>query len=92
MNVVRPTYVAVLLVMVALATAGCGSSSSSTSSSAAGASSSASTSTSSTPNVGRLPTAKFVLHAGLAFGAFHHWIYKPFKAGAFSGGLFKHRP
>lgn len=91
MNVVRPTYVAVLLVMVALATAGCGSSSSSTSSSAAGASSSASTSTSSTPNVGRLPTAKFVLHAGLAFGAFHHWIYKPFKAGAFSGGLFKHK-
>ena len=88
MNVVRPTYVAVLLVMVALAAAGCGSS---TSSSAAGASSSASTSASSTPNVGRLPTAKFVLHAGLAFGAFHHWIYKPFKAGAFSGGLFKHK-
>jgi len=24
----------------------------------------------------------FVLHAGLAFGAFHRWIYKPFKAGA----------
>lgn len=88
MNVVRPTYVAVLLVTVALAAAGCGSSSSS---SAAGASSSASTSTSSTPNVGRLPTAKFALHAGLAFGAFHRWIYKPFKAGAFSGGLFKHK-
>lgn len=25
--------------------------------------------------------AKFVLHAGLAFGAFHHFIWKPFKAG-----------
>jgi hypothetical protein len=25
---------------------------------------------------------KFVLHAGLAFGAFHRYIYKPFKAGA----------
>lgn len=24
---------------------------------------------------------KFVLHAGLAFGAFHHFIYKPIKAG-----------
>ena len=24
---------------------------------------------------------KFVLHAGLAFGAFHRWIYKPLKAG-----------
>jgi hypothetical protein len=24
---------------------------------------------------------KFLLHAGLAFGAFHHWIYEPIKAG-----------
>jgi hypothetical protein len=28
---------------------------------------------------------KFVLHAGLAFGAFHHFIYEPYKAGAFHG-------
>lgn len=28
---------------------------------------------------------KFVIHAGLAFGAFHHFIYKPYRAGAFSG-------
>ncbi|MDT7558201.1 MAG: hypothetical protein QOI68_2671 [Pseudonocardiales bacterium] len=28
---------------------------------------------------------KFVLHAGLAFGAFHHWIYAPFKAGNLHG-------
>jgi hypothetical protein len=28
---------------------------------------------------------KFVLHAGLAFYAFHHYIYDPFKAGSFSG-------
>ncbi|MGZ6564127.1 MAG: hypothetical protein ACXVH1_32005 [Solirubrobacteraceae bacterium] len=34
---------------------------------------------------------KFVLHAGLAFGAFHRYLYKPFKAGAFSGGFFKHK-
>ena len=27
---------------------------------------------------------KFVLHAGLAFGAFHRYIYKPFKAGDFT--------
>jgi hypothetical protein len=27
---------------------------------------------------------KFVFHVGLAFGAFHRWIYKPFKAGVFS--------
>jgi hypothetical protein len=29
---------------------------------------------------------KFVLHAGLAFGAFHRYIYKPFKQGAFRQG------
>ncbi len=29
---------------------------------------------------------KFVFHAGLAFGAFHHFIYLPFKAGKFTGG------
>jgi hypothetical protein len=26
---------------------------------------------------------KFLLHAGLAFGAFHRYIYKPYKAGGF---------
>jgi len=30
---------------------------------------------------------KFLLHAGLAFGAFHRYLYKPFKAGAFSQPL-----
>ena len=80
--------IVLLFVVAVLVVAGCGSSSSSSSSSAAGASSSSSqtTSTSSTPNVGKLPTVKFVLHAGLAFGAFHRWIYKPFKAGSFTGG------
>ncbi|WP_163509959.1 hypothetical protein [Fodinicola acaciae] len=29
---------------------------------------------------------KFVLHAGLAFGAFHHWVWKPFKNHAFQKG------
>jgi hypothetical protein len=90
MNVAGPKYVALLLVTVALAAAGCGSSSSSTVA-AASSSSSQTTSASSTSNVGRLPTVKFVLHAGLAFGAFHRYIYKPFKAGDFSGGLFKHK-
>ena len=28
-----------------------------------------------------MATTKFAIHAGLAFGAFHHWIYKPIKAG-----------
>lgn len=89
MKAASPKYVTLLLVTLALAAAGCGSSSSSSSSSAAAAGSS--TSSASTPNVGKLPTVKFVLHAGLAFGAFHRYIYKPFKAGDFSGGLFKHK-
>lgn len=29
---------------------------------------------------------KFLLHAGLATGAFHRWIYKPFRAGSFKSG------
>lgn len=29
---------------------------------------------------------KFVLHAGIAVGAFHRYIYKPYRAGAFKSG------
>ncbi len=29
---------------------------------------------------------KFVLHTGLAFGAFHRYLYKPYKAGTFKKG------
>jgi hypothetical protein len=29
---------------------------------------------------------KFVAHSGLAFGAFHHWLWKPFEAGTFKTG------
>jgi hypothetical protein len=29
---------------------------------------------------------KFVLHSGLAFGAFHRYIYKPYRAGKFRSG------
>lgn len=75
------TWFSGALAMVAcaavLALAGCGSSGSSASPSSASGTAAASA-TSSTS----LPTAKFVLHAGLAFGAFHHWIYQPIKAGA----------
>lgn len=33
---------------------------------------------------GHPSTNRFAHDAGLAFGAFHRWIYKPFKAGDFS--------
>jgi hypothetical protein len=67
-----------LLLVATLALAGCGSSSSS---SAAGSGSAGSTS--STPHITFAKT-KFLIHAGLAFGAFHRYIYKPFRSGGFT--------
>jgi hypothetical protein len=29
---------------------------------------------------------KFVLHTGLAFGTFHHWLWKPYQEGTFKSG------
>jgi hypothetical protein len=67
--------IAVTGCLAVLGVAGCGSSSST--SSGAGTS----TATSTTSGKTHLATAKFLLHAGLAFGAFHQFIYKPIKAG-----------
>jgi hypothetical protein len=39
-----------------------------------------------TSNTTSFAKTKFVAHAGLAFGAFHRYLYKPFKAGTFSSG------
>ena len=77
----RLALIAVLSVL-SLALVACGSSSSSASS--AGGAAAGTTSTTSTT---RLAKTKFVLHAGLAFGAFHRWIYKPAKAGELSHPL-----
>ena len=76
----------ILMILAALALAGCGSSSSSSSNGSGAATSG----TSSTGQV-HLAKTKFVLHAGLAFGAFHRYIYKPYKAGKLGGGLFKNK-
>jgi hypothetical protein len=74
-----PVSLVALLSVLALAAAGCGSSNSSSSPSAsAPAAAGATTSTTSTTKFAK---TKFVLHAALAFGAFHRWIYKPAKAG-----------
>jgi hypothetical protein len=69
------TVIGALLV----ALAGCGSSGSSASSSSA-AQPASGTSGSTTGQIAHAKS-KFVLHAALAFGAFHRWIYKPAKAG-----------
>jgi hypothetical protein len=74
-----PVSLVALACLLALALTACGSSSSSSATSAA----SAATTTSTT----HLAKTKFVLHAGLAFGAFHRWIYKPAKAGDLSHPL-----
>jgi hypothetical protein len=74
-----PVCLVAVVSVLALAVVGCGSSSSSTSS-VASAATSATTTT-------HLAKTKFVLHAGLAFGAFHRWIYKPAKAGDLSHPL-----
>jgi hypothetical protein len=83
---------ALLIGLIALLVtfAGCGSSNSSSSSSANGQPPAAQTS-GSTSGTTHLAKTKFVLHAGLAFGAFHRYIYKPFKEGKFSGGLLHHK-
>jgi hypothetical protein len=72
----RLSLIAIIAVL-AVSLAGCGSSGSSSSASGAGAAAAAGSSTSTT----HFAKTKFVLHAGLAFGAFHRWIYKPAKSG-----------
>ncbi len=77
---------AVIGCLAALVVAGCGSKSSS---SAGGAATTAATS----PATGTATTkvsfakTKFVFHAGLAFGAFHRYIYGPFRSGVFGKPL-----
>lgn len=39
-----------------------------------------------TSNTTAFAKTKFVTHAGLGFGAFHRYLYKPFRAGAFAAG------
>ena len=72
---------ALILVVATLALIGCGSSSTPTSSGAAGTST-----TTTTPHIAFAKT-KFLIHAGLAFGAFHHYIWKPFRSGGFTPPL-----
>ena len=72
---------ALVLAALVLALAGCGSSSSSSTS--AGSAGSSSTPTGHV----HFAKTKFVLHVGLAFGAFHRYLYKPLKAGVFGRPL-----
>ena len=87
----------VALVLTVGLVAGCGAATNSTTSSppastaapagsAATGSDTAAVGTCPTSNTKTFAKTKFVLHAGLAFGAFHRYLYKPFRAGSFSKG------
>jgi len=77
-----PVSLVAVVCVLALAITACGSSKSTATSSAA-----AGTATTATTSTTHLAKTKFALHAGLAFGAFHRWIYKPAKAGELSHPL-----
>jgi hypothetical protein len=64
-----------------LAFAGCGNATKTVSSTGANGQ----VTTQTVPNV-HFAKTKFVLHAGLAFGAIHRYIYKPLRAGALRNG------
>jgi hypothetical protein len=68
---------ALLMIIGALALAGCGSSSGGSGGGASGGAGQTA------PHIAFAKT-KFLFHAGLAFGAFHRYIYKPFRSGGFS--------
>lgn len=95
----RRPALAILLLLVALLFSACAAKSSSTgagasSTAVASGSSAAPASSGAASGSGGCPTSnttsfaktKFVLHSGLAFGAFHRYLYKPFKAGTFRSG------
>jgi hypothetical protein len=39
-----------------------------------------------TPSSAFLDKTRFVLHLGVAYFAFHHWVVKPYQEGAFASG------
>ncbi|HET7046845.1 MAG TPA: hypothetical protein VFI54_01125 [Solirubrobacteraceae bacterium] len=74
--------IATLVLLVGmLALAGCGNATKTVSSTGANGQ----VTTQTVPNV-HFAKTKFVLHAGLAFGAIHRYIYKPLRAGALHSG------
>ena len=70
----------IVMVLVGLVAAGCGRKSSGS----AGVSAAPGAACQQVGSV-NFDKTKFVLHAGLGFGAFHHFIYAPYKAGTLHG-------
>jgi hypothetical protein len=76
-----PRVAAALLVVLLLAVAGCGNKTKVVTET----NSQGQATTRTVPSV-RFAKTKFLLHGALAYGAFHRYIYKPFRAGAFKQG------
>lgn len=89
-GVTRRLAVLLMILVAPIAVlAGCTKSDSSSSaapSSAVAASQSESATDCPTSNTTAFAKTKFVAHSGLAFGAFHRYLYKPYKAGTFTKG------
>jgi hypothetical protein len=98
---IRVARAVVVLVLPLLVIAGCGPTSSATSSAPPAGSTTGAVPTDppqsasdARPVDGSCPATsttsfaktKFVLHAGLAFGAFHRYLWKPYRAGTFGKG------
>jgi hypothetical protein len=79
-------FIGIIVLLVALA--GCGGGQTAQSSASSASSARASTVIAACSQVGTKHIAKtrFLLHAGLAIGAFRHFVYVPFKAGKFKSG------
>jgi hypothetical protein len=78
---------AALVVLTLTFATGCGSKSSSSGNASSSANGGAAVQSTTPVKKVHFAKTKFLLHAGLAFGAFHRYLYKPFKAGAFSHPL-----
>jgi hypothetical protein len=72
-----------VIAMVAFGAIGCGSKKDTGGAASSSAQTPGSTSTQPEDKV-RFAKTKFLLHAGLAFGAFHRYIYKPIRRGTFA--------
>ena len=79
-------FICALTLLAALA--GCGGGQAAQSSASSASSARASTVVAACSQVGtkHLAKTRFLLHAGLAIGAFRHFVYLPFKAGKFKSG------
>lgn len=78
-SLIRRLAVIVALVAAIVVSAGCGSKTVTTTNAQGQAT------TQTVPKI-HFAKTKFVLHGGLAYGAFHRYIYKPLQAGAFRSG------